>query len=161
MKILDKKISIVLANVIFFVLLSCGEDYGEIYQWTRDIKANSCTIHHIRVQTDSIWSTALKEVDKLLPANIPPKERETIIHLKNAHLLRNVDSYEILGDSIYAIIAKMEVYDMQMADSVRTLNFQNQEMEMKVENALTKIKSTETIAQLRADIKDIKTENCL
>ncbi|GAA5219500.1 hypothetical protein [Membranihabitans marinus] len=161
MKNLSLKISYILTAVILFVLLSCKAEYVEIHQWARDIKINSCTINEIRVKTDSVWSIALKEVEKLLPDGIPDKERETIINLKNAHLLRNVDSYEILGDSIYAIIAKMEAYDIKMADSVRTLNFQNQDLEMKIENAMTEINSPETISQLRREINDIKSDTCL
>ena len=140
---------------------SCKNYRPEILQMVRTIKMNSCIIDKIRSRTDSVWTKTLYEVIPMLPEDIPSKERETIITLKNADLLRKVYSYARLGDKVYAKIDAMEVYDIEMADSIRGLSFQNQELEMEVEKLLTKLEAREPVEKIRSEINAIKSEKCL
>lgn len=150
-----------LLMMIFILLLSsCEEVYPEIRSRALQLRQNTCTIEHLRSYTDSVWSVALLRIDQLLPSHFPAHEREVINHLKNAHLLRKLESYNLLGDSIYQIIDEMDRIDTQMADSIRTINFQNQALEMEIETFLSAVKSKEKTEIYRKEIKDIKTNNC-
>ncbi|WP_236978202.1 hypothetical protein [Membranihabitans maritimus] len=160
---IPKKIKLVgLGVVVLTTLNSCKEGgRSEILHFARTIKSNSCKIYEIQWGTESHWIATLHEVENLLPCDIPIKERETLLSLKNASMLRKVDSYDRLGDDIHGKIDAMEVYDAIMADSIRILNFQNQELKMEMEKLLGDIRSKDALEKVRTKVHSIQSRECI
>lgn len=150
--------------VVFILIIlfqSCNESHTGVLKHAQTIDSISCTIEEIRSKTDSMWVRTMDEVEMLLPEDMPKRERRTMITLKNAELIRLIDSYDRLGSEVHGKIDAMEAFDQKMADSIRTLNFHNQELRMELELLLGKIKSKETLEKVRLEIASITSDRCL
>ena len=87
----------------------------------KDIKKQQCAIDSLVQLNRTVWQVAMTHFEKSLPADLPEKERTTMLTLTNGELIRMFNSYDQLADSTKAIIDAMEAKDKSYATKIKEL----------------------------------------
>lgn len=118
-----KKLCIFTAGILPFILIySCqNTDLKRGLSIAKEIQKRQCDIDSIVLMNRTEWQVAMTHFEKSLPADLPEKERTTMLTLTNGELIRMFNSYDQLADSTKAIIDTMETKDKSYAASIKDL----------------------------------------
>ena len=142
------------------LVLSCQPQSSEIEMIAHQIKDNNCRIEQLTRHVDESWTVTLDRLDDMIPQDLPDQERDRMLVLKNADLLRMFRSYRDFDDDVHMLVDSMEQVDMQLADSVRNISLDNQHLEMKMDSLFALIGNAEMEDQLYRKVEEIKSGNC-
>lgn len=142
------------------ILFSCQPEGNVIEDIANQIKVNNCRIQTISNYVDDSWTVSIEELGRLLPKDLPQQERENILNLKNADLIRMFESYKYFSPSVHSLVDSMEQVDYQWADSLRNLSQQNQKLEMKIDSLFSTMQDAETEKMLYQQVQEIKSSPC-
>lgn len=155
------QIRLALVAIAGTALISCQSDaHQQIEQVARAMKDNSCQMELISKYVDDAWTKSIEELGNRLPKSLPQQERQNILNLKNANLIRMFESYNTFDDNVHSLVDSMEVMDMSWADSLRQLSLKNQMLEMKMDSLFTLVGDRETEQMLLQQVEEIKTTPC-
>lgn len=151
----------ILSIIGIALFFSCQSDTNkQIEQIARTMKDNSCQMELISKYVDDAWTESIEELGNRLPESLPQQERQNILNLKNANLIRMFESYKTFDDNVHSLVDSMEIRDMSWADSLRQLSLQNQHLEMKMDSLFTLIGDSETEQMLLQQVEEIKASPC-
>lgn len=143
------------------LIFSCQQPSGnEIEMIAHQIKDNNCRIQMISQYVDDSWTSSIAELRRRLPETLPDQERENILNLKNADLIRMFESYKTFDDNVHSLVDSMEQVDYLWADSIRNLSLTNQNLEMKIDSLFSVMSDTKIEQELYQQVLDIKTAPC-
>lgn len=144
------------------LLFSCQSDSNkqEIEEIAQSIRDNSCRIEAISEYVNDSWTTSIEELGKKLPRSLPQQERENILNLKNANLIRMFESYKTFDDDIHSLVDSMEQVDARWADSLRRLSQENQYLEMRLDSLFSTIVDREDEQILLRKLEEVKSSPC-
>lgn len=151
---------------VFFIagltLWSCESESksNEIRDTALKIKSNECRILEITDYVDDSWTTSINELSGYLPEDLPQQERENILHLKNAELIRMFESYEDFDPEGHALVDSMEQLDVVWADSLRHLSLENQDLSMKMDSLFSLIDDSGEEEKMYGIVDEIQAGSC-
>jgi len=149
---------------VFVILLSISSCVdGSIYRvkgLATKIKTNQCLIENLRASINLKWDSALDAFSKQLPSHIPADERETMLSLKSAKLIKMFNSYRSLPDSTKKIVESIASEDELMARKIRTLSEESEYLNEQIDSILLTIHSKRHLKVGKALVKSIKSKNC-
>src|SRR5690554_930658 len=118
-----KLVYIWLALTAGIFICSCQtQKKNEIEAIALKMKVNHCRIQEISRYVDDSWTKSITELGEYLPERLPEQERENILNLKNAELIRMFESYDEFKPEGQALVDSMEQLDIKWADSLRHLS---------------------------------------
>lgn len=141
-------------------IYSCQAQKNEIQDIALKMKDNHCRIQEISRYVDDSWTKSINELGDYLPERLPDQERENILNLKNAELIRMFESYAEFKPEGQALVDSMEQLDILWADSLRHLSLENKKLEMKIDSLFSMIDDNQEEARLNQIIEDIKSSSC-
>ncbi|MBY5956994.1 hypothetical protein KUV50_02530 [Membranicola marinus] len=140
---------------------SCqSETNDEIPEIALKIRSNECRIAEIANYVDDSWTTSIQELSDYLPETLPEQERENILHLKSADLIRMFESYEDFDPEGHELVDSMEQLDIQWADSLRHLSLQNKNLSMKMDSLFSMVTDAEKEEELYSIVDEIQKRPC-
>src|SRR5690606_36232676 len=129
---------------------------NEIEKIAHQIKENSCRMEQLTKYVDESWTYTLARLDTMIPKNLPDQERDRMLVLKSADLLRMFRSYKNFDDDVHMMVDSMEMVDRELSDSVRMLSLENQNLELKIDSLFTLVGDAETEKMLYQKVEEIK-----
>lgn len=151
---------IILIFIAGTILCSCQSDKNEIQDVALQMKANECRIQKITQYVDKSWNSSIKKLADYLPERLPDQERQNILQLKNADLIRMFESYEEFEPQGQALVDSMELLDEEWADSLRQLSIANQNLGMKMDSLFSMIDDSGEMDKMYEVVDDIQTRTC-
>lgn len=110
---------LLLAGALFVSCNSSENNNGLLL--AKDIKKQQCAIDSLVQLNRADWQEAMVHFENSLPADLPEKERATMLTLTNGELIRMFNSYDRLEDSTKDIIDEMESKDKGYAATIKEL----------------------------------------
>jgi len=155
-----KSVYVLLAIGAGFCIYSCQKQKNEIQDIALAMKDNQCRIQEISRFVDDSWTKSISQLGDYLPERLPEQERENILNLKNAELIRMFESYDEFKPEGRALVDSMEQLDILWADSLRRLNLENQMLEMKMDSLFSILVDPDEEARLNQIVEDINSRPC-
>lgn len=146
--------------IIGLIAWSCESETHEIHDIALQIKSNECRIQEITKYVDDSWTSSIQELGDYLPEELPEQERENILHLKNAELIRMFESYDDFDPEGHALVDSMEQLDVVWADSLRHLSLENKNLSMKIDSIFSMINDPGEEEELYGVIDKIEARPC-
>lgn len=115
---------------MFAILLGCGDQAADTLQ---DLTQNEAQLkNELQEMRDSIeytWDHVNQIISENLPSDMPPKEKENILKVRNARLIRMFQSFDDLEPNIKKAVDSAEVFDNIMSQRIVKLRRQLEEIE--------------------------------
>lgn len=84
---------------------------------------------HLNAMIDSLWDYTTECIAGAMPPEVPPVDRQIFLTSRNADHIRMFDSFQLLPDSIKALVDTAAVKDQRIADRLQVLAQQRQDFE--------------------------------
>ncbi len=143
---------------------ACSGDDTEsrVEQISRDIKVLDCMRLSYFEEIESVWDSVERTMATELPEAIPLQERENMLNVRNAELIRMFESYAGLPGDVKSLVDYAETEDQRIVGEFQRLMAQRQALEVERLALFVKIEeeSPEKLALMRALFERIMNENC-
>ncbi|NJL75644.1 MAG: hypothetical protein HC892_12065 [Saprospiraceae bacterium] len=90
----------------------------------------------LKVRLDSMWKATNTELAAILPSDMPQQERNNMLALSNAPLIRMFEVYDSLPSNIHQLVDKAEAADKAIAVRFQEITEQKDANETKIEQLL-------------------------
>lgn len=147
-------------SLLFLIALfaDCSNNEAEIMDSAYKRKQLLCKMEALKFSSDSLWNGVATFLDRNLPSDLPPNERKNMIILKNAPLIKVINSYSKLDPSIKKVVEeagnqdyliaeqmKLTIAQFKLADSTyfKELETQEKESPARFQNIKSKINQIE------------------
>lgn len=148
---------------ILFISCEDNSEQSELMASFDKEKELRCQLESLKSEILQEWDGAVDLLDRNLPLSTPKNERENILSVKNANLIRMFQSYDNFPDSIKIEIDRVEQLDSKVAMQVRNLNIKLQSIKTTQDslfNVLSNLKNSSTISQLKNTHESILQKIC-
>lgn len=121
----------------------------------------------LAVMKDSIrmeWDHVSEMLDENLPEDMPEEEKNNMLKVRNASLIRMFQSYDDVDDQVKMALDKTEMLDRDMSQRINLVRQELQKTETETMQLFQKIgesKSSDELARLKDIQKNLLAENCL
>lgn len=148
---------------VLFISCEDNSEQSELMASFDKEKELRCQLESLKSEILQEWDGAVDMLDRNLPLSTPKNERENILSVKNANLIRMFQSYDNFPDSIKIEIDRVEQLDSKVAMQVRNLNIKLQSIKTTQDslfNVLSNLKKSTTISQLKNTQESILKKKC-
>ncbi len=88
----------------------------------------------LNARIDSLWDATSDALDKALPADFPPVDRDIFLNARNADHIRMFMSYKSISPELQSMVDRAGEYDQMLAQQIRDLQedkqlFEHQKIE--------------------------------
>ena len=96
---------------------------------------------HLRlnIRIDSLWDVTSAELDKELPTDFPPVDRDIFLKARNADHIRMFMTFKDISPELQALVDKAGAYDQVLAQEMRELQAEQQVFEQRKNVFLQKV----------------------
>ncbi len=120
----------------------------------------------LAVMKDSIkmeWDHVSEMLDENLPEDMPEEEKNNMLKVRNASLIRMFQSYADVDKEVKMALDKTEMLDRDMSQRINLLRQELQKTEtetMQLFQQIGEAKSSDELARLKDIHKNLLAENC-
>src|SRR6187431_2085521 len=93
----------------------------------------------LNARIDSLWDVTSATLDKELPADFPPVDRDIFLNARNADHIRMFMSYKDISPELQALVDKAGEYDQMLAHHMREHQMEQQVFEQRKNEFLQKV----------------------
>jgi len=93
----------------------------------------------LNARIDSLWDVTSATLDKELPADFPPVDRDIFLNARNADHIRMFMSYKDISPELQALVNKAGEYDQMLAHQMREHQMEQQVFEQRKNEFLQKV----------------------
>jgi hypothetical protein len=136
---------IIPTGLLLLSLLACTRQPG----WKADAqtlmdKAQSilCELHALNAETDSLWDATVLVMDSLLPTDMNPVDRQGMLSIRNANLIRTYRIYKILDSDFHALIDDADLKDQALVEKIRDKKLEYDQNDSAVQAFLLNLETT-------------------
>lgn len=83
----------------------------------------------LSARIDSLWDATSESLEKALPADFPPVDRDIFVNARNADHIRMFMSYKSISPELQSMVDKAGEYDQMLAQQMRALQMEKQQFE--------------------------------
>lgn len=147
--------------IVLFSISSCVDSsLYSIRSIAYKIHNNQCLIDDLNNAVNEKWENTLQRFANHLPSKIHQDEREKMLSLKNAKLIKMFNTYRNLPDSTKKIIEDMALQDEKHSQEIRKLFASNKKYNKQIDSILLTINSKRHVKLGKDLVKSIKSKNC-
>lgn len=133
------------------------EDILSLAEMSREIE---CQMAALEAQSEKMWDKTNSELAKALPADVEEYEKNNMLKVRNADLIRMFESYSKLDGPIKSKVDFTEKMDFAMADSMRVLQQKQKILIDSVRSQMMKVESDEKRNSLKEQMNRIENTDC-
>lgn len=93
--------------------------FRELQQKGRDLY---CELEKLGMESRILWDSVAYQLEKSIPAEVPEEERQNMIAVRNAGLIRMFEAYPKLPPATQSNLEQAEQQDQEIAARMRRLN---------------------------------------
>jgi len=145
-----------------FLLHSCNERNEDefILKWAEKTREIECKIEKLDAQAEKMWDNTNRALEKALPKSVGDYEKENMLKVRNADLIRMFESYESLDSPIKAKVDLTEKMDFAIADSMRILQQNQKDLLDSIRLHIRELPSEDDQQHIQREIKSIQATAC-
>lgn len=152
-----------LALLTLLVMASCGGMEREFaHQLTLEKKSLNCELEHLGARNDSLWDELGQYLDKNLPTDIPPVQRNNMLTIRNARLIAEYHAFNELDTMIRQKVREAGDISKGFADDMKSVKEKADQVEQTLNAVLQKIekRSEEEYQNLKQELQKIEADPC-
>ena len=168
---MKKKLLLIFTVCPFFVfslafLAGCTEktDQGsELKRLFKEEKAIRCELQSMKAGISREWDHTVARLEASLPENMPQEEKNNMLRVRNAGLIRMFESFETVDDGVKQMLAETEKKDAAMAERVAVIKKELMKIDSQKMALFEKIshkKGEEALSSYQAIYEEILGQAC-
>lgn len=112
------------------------QEQAGLLRQTKELEQRHC---QIKASVDSLWDTTTTQLDRVLPPDFPPVDRDIFLKARNADHIRMFLSFQKLGPDVQSLVNEAGRQDERLAAQIRALLTQKLAFEQQKNQFLQKV----------------------
>lgn len=99
-----------------------------------------CELQALGKKSQDLWNTVAEDLERVIPHDLPEDERNNMIAIRNAGLIRMFEAYPALPQEVKDRVDVAEEDDKTLAGQMRMVNDSLRKYELEVEEFLNEVR---------------------
>lgn len=101
-----------------------------------------CELHALNAETDSLWDATVLVMDSLLPTDMNLVDRQGMLSIRNANLIRTYRIYKMLDSDFHALIDDADLKDQALVEKIRNKKLEYDQNDTAIQAFLLNLEPT-------------------
>lgn len=164
--VLVMKFTLPILLVVCFAISSCEKELKEeaiLLELFHKEKKLNCQLASMKDSITLEWDNTNRILEEHLPTSIPEEEKQNLLKVRNANLIRMFKTYDQLDATVKMEVKETEEIDKKMSQRINALKQESHKIESQKIQLLNKVNQSEgasELERLQEINQSIMSENC-